>query len=199
MVVMVVMVVLVVVLVVVMVVVTALVVMMMVVFVLFLVMVMIVVTLAVMVVMFVFLFVMVVMVMVVVATFVVIVVIVVIVVVAMFFQLLKFLGEGVGVLHSLQNLLAVKLAPGSGYNSCLGVVLPYKLYGGCRLFVGGYVGVAEHNASRRFHLIVEEFAKILHIHLALSRINNGGKTVYLAVLEVCALNGTNDVRKLAHA
>jgi hypothetical protein len=172
-------VVLVVVLVVVMVVVTALVVMMMVVFVLFLVMVMIVVTLAVMVVMFVFLFVMVVMVMVVVATF---VVIVVIVVVAMFFQLLKFLGEGVGVLHCLQNLLAVKLTPGSGYNCCLGVVLPYKLYGGCRLFVGGYVGVAEHNASRRFHLIVEEFAKILHIHLALSRINNGGKAVYLAVL-----------------
>ena len=59
--------------------------------------------------------------------------------------------------------------------------------------------MAEDDTARIFYLVVEEFAKILHIHLALVDVNDSGKCVERGVVIRYALDCANDIRQLSDA
>jgi hypothetical protein len=69
------------------------------------------------------------------------------------------------------------------------------------LRIGHAVGVAQNNASCVFNLIVEEFTKILHIHLAFVCIYNGSESVQNGVATVFfdSLYRANNVAELTNA
>ena len=123
----------------------------------------------------------------------------VLVLVDLVLKLFELGGERVAVLHCVEYALAVQLRPRGGDDSRLGIALSYELYRGGELLVARHVCMAEHNAGGVLYLVVEEFAKVLHVHLALIGVDDRRHGIYLAVVELSAFDGLGDVRELAHA
>ena len=111
-----------------------------------------------------------------------IVVMMVMMVLMLFLKSLKRRVESILFLHSGEDILAVELVPRSGYNGCCSVVLSDKLNCAFNLLRLGNVGMRKNYRRCVSNLIVIELAKVLHIHLALIYIGNGGKAVKLGVL-----------------
>ncbi len=99
----------------------------------------------------------------------------------LFFKLVKFALEGVGMLHCRKNSLAVKFVPSRSDNRRVVVVRFYKLDRRRKLICARNVCVAENYARRRFNLVVEKLAEVLHIHFALSRVYHRGVSVDFAI------------------
>jgi hypothetical protein len=59
--------------------------------------------------------------------------------------------------------------------------------------------VTENDASGIFNLIIEEFAKVLHVHLALVGVNNGCSSVELCSVCVRIFYCGNNVGELSYA
>ena len=76
-------------------------------------------------------------------------------------------------------------------------MLTNKLCSLLNLFGLGVIGMREHDCRSMLYLIVEKFSEILHIHFALTCINNGGEAIKHSVFGCCALCRANNVRKLA--
>ncbi len=72
------------------------------------------------------------------------------------------------------------------------------LYAIADLLVGNVACVAENDAPRILDLVIEKFTEILHMHLALVGVNNGGKSVKLRAVCVGILNRFDNVRKLTY-
>ena len=113
-------------------------------------------------------------------------------------QTLELLLNGVAAFHSSQKLLAIQAIPGSGNNRCSGIVLPQKGYRLGNLLLAGSLGMGEHDAARVGDLVIEELAKILHIHLALLNVGHGGKAVEKNLLGINSLHRLDDIGKLAN-
>ena len=116
--------------------------------------------------------------------------------------LLKLLDSGIKgilLLHSGENVLAVKLVPRCSNNNSAGVVLSDKLYRSLNLLCLGGIGMRKHDAGRVGDLIVVELAKVLHIHLTLINVGNGGKAVKLRSLCVYRANCLDNVGELTYS
>ena len=112
---------------------------------------------------------------------------------------LQLLLNGVAALHSSQELLAVQLIPRGGNDGGGSVVLAQKGNRLGDLFIACALGVGKHNTTCVFDLIVEELAKVLHIHLAFFNVGNCGKAVEENLLGVNFLHRLDDVGELANA
>ena len=120
------------------------------------------------------------------------------VLVRLLFKSIKLSLESRFTLHSLKKLCTRKLIPRSRNNNRSIVVSLEKLYTLVNLLVRDALRMAEYDASGIFHLIVEEFTEILHMHLALFRIYNGSKSVEHRALCICSLNRLDNVGKLTY-
>ena len=140
----------------------------------------------------------------VVALVVIIVIMMVVMVVMMFFlgsfrEAGEFFLDGVAALHGLHQLFAVQKVPRGGDDDGRGVVFLQQGDGFLQLFLADCLGMREDDATGVFHLVVEEFAEIFHIELALVRVDDGGKTVQDRAIRSDVLHRADDVRELAHA
>ncbi len=116
------------------------------------------------------------------------------------------LGEGVelsrkggGLLHGREDLRAGQIVPRGSDDDRLGVLFPQKGYGVGDLLLGAGLGVAENDGACVLDLVVVELTEVLHIHLALVGIGNGGVAVEHHVVREHGLHRANDVRELANA
>ena len=98
------------------------------------------------------------------------------------FELFHLLGESVAVLHGGEYFAARELLPGRGDERRPGVVFAHELRRPFKFFFARNVGMGEDYAVCRLYLVVEKFAEILHIHLALGGVHNCRVGVYGAVL-----------------
>ena len=127
----------------------------------------------------------------------------VVVVVMMMLRLFGQAGQlglqGVRAFHGLQKLCTRQVIPGGGDDNGGGVVLTEQAHSGLGLVGRGSIGVGEDDAAGVLHLVIEEFAKILHVHLALTCVHHGGKAVQDSSLGGGTLDGADDIGQLAHA
>ena len=116
-------------------------------------------------------------------------------------QTLKLCLNGIFSFHRLKKLDTRELSPRRDYDGGGRIVLADQRDTLLDLGIGHAVGVTENNASGVFNLIVEKFTEVLHIHLALIGIYNGGKAIENGVTTVIldALYGTDDITELAYA
>jgi hypothetical protein len=126
---------------------------------------------------------------------VVVLVIVVMLAVVVMLHLLHGCGQGVNALHNVNDLLAVKLIPGSCYHGCVRVKLAEHSGRGDDLSVRCGACTAENDDIRIMNLIVEKLAEVADIHAAAACINNGDLRAYLAVGHTC--NGLGNIGKLS--
>ena len=115
------------------------------------------------------------------------------------FKLLYFSFESILSLHSLKKLCARKLRPRSSYDNSLFILTLQKIYTFCNLCVRELICVAKHDTACIFNLVVEKFAKVLHIHLALHSVNNGCKAVKCSAVSNRTLGSLYNVGKLTNA
>ena len=101
--------------------------------------------------------------------------------------------------HSGKDLGTCKLAPVCGNDLRTFVVLSDKLAGGSKLFLGETLSVAEDYSICAFYLIIEEFAEVLHIHLAFLCINYCSCRVESDIVKLKVVYSLDNVGKLAHA
>ena len=132
------------------------------------------------------------------AALLVMIVVVVPVIVSLLGQACQLTFQGIGALHGFQELGTGQIFPGSGDDDGGGIMLAEQADGGLDLGGGGGVGMGEDDAAGVLHLIVEKLAEILHIHLALARINDRGKAVQYGTLGGGTLYGADHVGELTH-
>ena len=130
------------------------------------------------------------------AVLVVVVVMMVVMVMVLFLKVLDSVLESVAVLHSSENVLAVKAIPGGSDDYSGLVVLTEKSYALGNLLVLCGLCVREDDCRCMLDLVIIELAKVLHIHLALIYVGNGGKAVELCA-NTCVLHRLDNVGKLA--
>ena len=119
--------------------------------------------------------------------------------VSLFFKLVHFIFESGFSLHSFKQLLTRKLFPRSGHDNRYGVMLFNERYALFYLALGDLAGVTEHDTTRIFYLVIEKLTKVFHMHLALVRVNDGGKSVEDCALGVCILDSLYNVGELTYA
>ena len=68
-----------------------------------------------------------------------------------------------------------------------------------KLIPGDGIRAGKDDGAGVFHLIVEEFAEVLHIHFALVGIHHGGEAVERKVVGIHALYGADHVAQLTYA
>ena len=102
-------------------------------------------------------------------------------------------------LHCRKNVRTGQLIPRSQNHGRSGIVLFHKSQCLFQLFLVCHIGMRENDAGRIFHLIVEEFTEILHIHLCLGSIHNRCEGVQLCTYHTRFLHGRDHIRKLAHS
>ena len=112
-------------------------------------------------------------------------------------EMLQLVCERVGALHCGEELCTREGIPIGRDNGRMIVVRAEKCNRCGDLLVTALARVAEHDTACVFDLIVEEFAKVLHIHLALVDVNNGGEAVQDSPLHLYTLNGADDIGELA--
>ena len=112
---------------------------------------------------------------------------------------LQLLLDGVATLHGSQKLFAVQLIPRGGNDGSGGVMLTQKRNRLGDLGIVGALGMRENDTAGVLNLIVEELAKVLHIHLAFLDVGNRGKAVEENLLGVNSLHRLDDVGELANA
>ena len=109
----------------------------------------------------------------------------------------KLFFESFAVLHCTEYLFAVDLVPRCGYDNSVFVFASDELNRFFYLVRLCNVGMRKDNAGCVINLIVEKFTEVLHIHLALAGINDGGKAVELCVFGFYSLYGLDNVGELA--
>jgi len=101
--------------------------------------------------------------------------------------------------HSIKKLSAGKLIPIRRNNNCGGVMFSYESDAFLYFILIYELSVAEDYARRVFNLVVKEFAKVLHVHLALLGINNCCKSIKDCALCISTLYSLDNVGELAYS
>ena len=124
---------------------------------------------------------------------------VVVVMLVLLLERLYGVSKSVAVFHSGKDVLTVKIVPRGCHDSGIGIVLTEKLNALGDLVILGSLGMRKNDCRGVSDLVVIELAKVLHIHLALVDIGNGGKGVESGVLPLNGLSGSNNIGKLTDA
>ena len=102
-------------------------------------------------------------------------------------------------LHSLDQLLAGQVIPGSGNHSCLGIMLPQQCNGSIQLGLGNSIGTGKDDGVSGLHLVIVEFAEVLHVKLDLAGISHCNSVSQLHIMAGDLLHGADHIGQLAHA
>ena len=97
------------------------------------------------------------------------------------------------------QLLAGQLAPGSGDDGSLVVVLPEHGHGSIQLGLGDGIGTGQDDGGSGFDLVVVELAEVLHIDLHLTGIHNRHGVANGNFLVGDLVDRTDHIRQLANA
>ena len=106
-------------------------------------------------------------------------------------------SEAVALFHGGEQLFAVQLLPLGGDDGRLRMPAEER-----HRFIQLLVRqrrVREDDAACVLHLVEEEFAEVLQVHLALLGVDDGAEGVEFGMREPRALHGADNVRKLPHA
>ena len=114
-------------------------------------------------------------------------------------KLLYSILKGVPSLHSSQDILALKAIPRSGYDNRRLVVLTEKANALGNFLIPRGLSMRKNDAGGVRYLIVIEFAEVLHIHLTLINVGNGGKAVEMSTVLLGSLCRADNVRELTNA
>ena len=114
-------------------------------------------------------------------------------------QLGKLVGQGGLTLHGGGELLAGELRPGGGDNDSFVIVLPKHGNGGVQLGLGNGIRPGQDDGGGGLHLIVVEFAEVLHIDLDLARVHHGYGVAQGHLVVHDLLHRADDIGQLAHA
>ena len=114
-------------------------------------------------------------------------------------QLLQSSRQGIPAFHGRQQLLAVQFVPRGRHNGGGGVLLPQQGHTGIQLFLAHTGSPAQNNGAGMLHLVIEELAKVFHIHLGFGSVHHGGKAVQHHIVHFQVLHRTNYIAQLAHA
>ena len=107
--------------------------------------------------------------------------------------------EGAPLLHRFEDLPARQLVPRGGDQGRLVVVLPDEGDGRLEFCVVHPLGPGEDDGGGVFDLVVVELAEVLHIHLDLGRVGDGGEAAQHRAGGVGRLDRPDDVGELADA
>ena len=129
----------------------------------------------------------------------VLVVVVVVVMVVLFLKSLYRILNGVLMLHSKENILTVKEIPGGCHDNSISIVLTKETNALRNLLIPCALRMREDDGGSVLDLVVIELAKVLHIHLALINVGNGGKAVKSCTVLLGSLCRANNVRELTNA
>ena len=116
-------------------------------------------------------------------------------------SLQHLLGEAVILLHSGKNLRAGEIIPRGSDDAGLFIVLAQQGDRCLKFLLRHLLRTAKQDGAGILDLIEEELAEVLDIHAALHRVRNGDKAAHLHIGHILlhALDGADDVGKLAHA
>ena len=114
-------------------------------------------------------------------------------------QVGKLFIQSITAFHGGEYLGAGQLIPGGGDEGSVGIMLSDE--GNCsgKLVRGHACGAGEHDGICMLYLVVEELAKVLHVHFALVGVYYCGKAVELQFFSAHALNSADNVAELAYA
>ena len=117
----------------------------------------------------------------------------------LFLELVERILKAILLLHSGKNVLAVEVIPRSSNDGSGSIVLSDKL--DCRLYLLrlGKVGMRKDDGGCIGDLIIIELAKVLHIHLTLVNVGNGGKAIKLGVRSLNRLDRLDNVGELTYS
>ena len=116
-----------------------------------------------------------------------------------FEQVLQSRIQSFGLIHRSQQLFSAQLFPVCCYDWSSGVQGTQTLYAIFQLGFCQTSGMAQNQAACMFNLIVEEFAEVLLIHLALLCIDNRCEAFQMNFCIVQVLHRTDDIAQLANA
>ena len=139
-----------------------------------------------------------VMVMVVAAAATLIVVMMMVLVLLLLGQLLQSSRQGIPAFHGRQQLLAVQFVPRGRHNGGGGVLLPQQGHTGIQLFLAHPGRTAQNNGAGMLHLVIEELAKVFHIHLGFGSVHHSGKSVQHHIVHFQVLHRPDDIAEFAH-
>ena len=108
--------------------------------------------------------------------------------------------QSVATLHGSDDLAASKLIPGGGEDGRLGIFFPKEVDSAVQLGGVQLLGPGQDDGGGVFYLVVEELAKVLHIHLGLGGIYHSDEAVEVEAggLLLHPLHGSDHVRQLSH-
>ena len=129
----------------------------------------------------------------------VVVMVMMVVMVVLFLKSLYRILNGVLMLHSKENILTVKEIPGGCHDNSISIVLTKETNALRNLLIPCALRMREDDRGSVLNLIVIELAKVLHIHLALINVGNGGKAVKSCTVLLGSLCRANNVRELTNA
>ena len=124
---------------------------------------------------------------------------VMVVMVSLLLKLCKLTLESVLALNCRKNVLAVKTVPGGGYDDRIGVMLTDKGYCRLDLRIRRGVGVREDDCGCVSYLVVIELAEVLHVHLTLADVGNGGECVEDGIVPIGCHSSLDNVGELAYS
>ena len=128
-------------------------------------------------------------------TVIVVMVVLVMLLLNLFYKMLK----SIGLFHRGKDILTVKALPRGGYDGSLTVMLTDKLYALLNLMLLYLTGMGQNDAGGICNLIVIKLTEILHIHLALACIGNGGEAIKLCLIRLNLADSLNNVGELSYA
>ena len=128
-----------------------------------------------------------------------VIVVMMMVMVVLFLKSLYRILNGILMLHSKENILTVKEIPGSCHDNSLSIVLTKEANALGNLLIPSILCMREDDGGSVTNLVVIELAKVLHIHLALINIGNGGKAVKSCTVILGSLCRADNVRELTNA
>ncbi len=100
--------------------------------------------------------------------------------------------------HSLDQLLAGQLIPGSGYEGCIGIMLPQQSNCSIQFLLLHILGTGKNDRGSGFNLIIVELAKVLHIHLDLGCIRHRHSIAQDHILVCHLLHSSDHIRQLTN-
>ena len=132
-------------------------------------------------------------------TVLIVIVVMVMMVMMLFLESLYRILNGILMLHSKENVLTVKEIPGSSHDNGLRIVLTKERNALGNLLILGTLCMGENDRGSVLNLVVIELAKVLHIHLALINVGNGGKAVKMCAMILSSLGCADNVRELTNS
>ena len=132
-------------------------------------------------------------------TFLVIIIVMMVVMMLMVMFKLQLVLKCLGVAHSTENHGAFYLIPRCGYNRRLMIFLPDELNRLVKFVSGNILSPRKYDTPCGLHLVVEEFAEILHIHFSLLGVNNRSSRRNLNTCLIGNIkNGSFHIRQLPY-